>query len=129
VTRPVLERLPSLLHENGAAVFVGLLMGDESGPFLELFDEIARRALLDIEVVATCAVPASSGGFFDQLVATASSFGGRQDAAIREEMTDHFATMGTTCLFSAYIIARHARGAPRVQSMPLWKRARSGWFV
>jgi release factor glutamine methyltransferase len=129
VTRPVLERLPTLLHEDGAAVFVGLLMGNESGPFLELFDEIAQRVLLDIEVVATCMVPASSGLFFDQLVATASNFSGRQEAALREEVTEHFATMGSKCLFSGYIIARHTRGAPRVQSTALWKRAQSGWFV
>lgn len=129
VTRPVLERLPALLHEDGAAVLVGLLMGNESGPFLEPFDEIAQRVLLDIQVVATCAVPSTSGLFFDQLVATASNFGGREEAAIREEVTDHYAAMGSKCLFSAYIIARHARGAPRVQSTALWKRARVGWFV
>jgi methylase of polypeptide subunit release factors len=129
VTRPVLERLPSLLHEDGAAVFVGLLMGDESGPFLQAFDEIAQRVLLDIQVVATCAVSASSGPFFDQLVATASNFSGRQEAAIRQEVADHFATMGSNRLFSAYVIARHARGAPRAASTALWKRAQSGWFV
>jgi methylase of polypeptide subunit release factors len=129
VTRPLLERLPTLLHEDGVAVFVGLLMGNESGPFLGLFNEIAERVLLDIEVVATCRVPASSGPFFDQLVATASNFSGQQEAAIREEVTDHFATMGSKCLFSAYLIARHTRGTPRVQDTALWKRAHSGWFV
>jgi release factor glutamine methyltransferase len=129
VTRPVLERLPSLLHEDGAAVFVGLLMGDESGPFLQLFDEIAQQGGLDIEVVATCRVPASSGQFFDQLVATAASFSGRPEPEISEEVTDHFATSGSKCLFSAYIIARHSRGAPSVQTTELWKRAQSGWFV
>lgn len=129
VTRPLLERLPSLLHEDGSAVLVGLLMGDESGPFLDLFDEIARRVRLDVDVVATCRVPASSGGFFGQLVATAASFSGREEAAIGEELTDHFAGMGSTCLFSAYVIARHARRAPRVETTALWKRAQSGWFV
>jgi release factor glutamine methyltransferase len=129
VTRPVLERLPILLHEDGAAVFVGLLMGTESGPFLELFDEIAQRVLLDIRVVATCRVSASSGQFFDQLVATAASFSGREQAAIKEEVTDHFAAMGSKCLFSGYIIARHPQAAPRVESAALWKRAQSGWFV
>jgi release factor glutamine methyltransferase len=129
VTRPVLERLPGLLHEDGAAVFVGLLMGNRSGPFLEMFDEIARRALLEIGVLATCMVPASSGPFFDQLAATASNFSGRPEAPIRDEMTEHFASMGSECLFSAYVIARHARGSPGVRSTALWKRARSGWFV
>lgn len=129
VTRPVLERLPTLLHEDGAAVFVGLLMGNESGPFLEVFDEIAHRVLLDVQVFATCRVSASSGPFFDQLVATASKFSGRDEAAIREEVTGHFATVGSKCLFSAYIIVHHIRGAPRVQSTALWKRARMGWFV
>jgi methylase of polypeptide subunit release factors len=129
VTRPVLERLPTLLHEDGTAVIVGLFMGNESGPFLGLFDEIARRVPLDIQVVATCMVPASSGHFFDQLVATASNFSGLEEAAIRQEVTDHFATMGSKCLFSGYIIARHALGDPRVESTALWKRAQSGWFV
>jgi methylase of polypeptide subunit release factors len=129
VTRPVLERLPTLLHEDGVAVVVGLLMGNESGPLLGLFDEIAQRALLDIQVVATCMVPASSGPFYDQLVATASKFGGREEAAVRQEVADHFATMGSNCLFSGYIIARHAQGAPSVEHTALWKRAHSGWFV
>ena len=129
VTRPVLERLPTLLHPDGTAVFVGLLMGDESGPFLQVFHEIAQRALLDIQIVASCVVPASSGPFFDQLVATAVKFSGQEEAPIRGEVTDHFATVGSEYLFSAYIIARHTRGTPTVQGTALWKRARSGWFV
>jgi hypothetical protein len=129
VTRPVLERLPTVLHEDGEAVFVGLLVGAESGPFLEAYEEIAQRALLDVQVVATCMVPAASGLFFEQLVATASAFGGQDAAAVREEMTEHFAAMESKFLFSAYTIARHARGAPKVESTALWKRAQSGWFV
>jgi hypothetical protein len=129
VTRPVMERLPSLLHEDGTAVFVGLLLGDESGPSLEVFDEIAQRARLDVQVLATCVVPASSGPFFDQLAATAATFGGREEASVRQDLTDHFAATGSDCLFSAYVVARHASGAPGVQSAALWKRARVGWFV
>lgn len=129
VTRPLLERLPDLLHEEGAAVVVALLLGDESGPFLEPFGELAQQTGLDIEVLATCRVPASSGGFFDLLVATAANFGGRDEAAIREELTDHYAAMGAGCLFSAYLIARHARGTPGVEHTALWKRAQAGWFV
>jgi release factor glutamine methyltransferase len=129
VTRPLLERLPAVLHEEGVAVVVGLLLGDESGPFLQLFEEIAQRVLLDIQVVATCRVPAASGHFFDQLAATAATYGGREEAAVRAEITDHYAGMGSKCLFSAYVVARRARGAPTVETTALWKRAQTGWFV
>lgn len=129
VMRPLLGRLPDLLHEDGAAFIVGLLTGDESGPFLAPFDEIAQQAGLDIEVVATCVVPADHGVFFDQLVATASAFSGRDEAEIRAELTDHYAAMRSKGLFSAYIIARHSAGPPKVQTTALWRRAQSGWFV
>jgi methylase of polypeptide subunit release factors len=129
VTRPVLERLPSLLHEDGAAVIVGLLLGEESGPFLEPIAEIAQRVLLDVQVVSTCRVSASSGPFFDHFVATASVFSGQEERAIREELTAHYAAMGSDCLFTGYIIARRAQREPRVETTALWKRAQVGWFV
>ena len=128
VTARAMTMLPSLLVPDGVGLFVGMCLGDDTGPSLAEIGVIAQSAKLDMTIVVTGSMATNDHAFLRSITRTVAGATGSPDEQWFPVVRRAYSSLSQTRVFLCTFVIRPGAAAG-VKVSANWRRGMQGWTL